>query len=260
MATEVVSEHDLREVHLQSALREATVDVRRKRFQVSPDPLHRVRVDEPRVPVDEPFRVIHRPVVEEPQVPSPLVGEDETLSIRGSFNGRNEGSLCPVGDDLQETLLNRPGNPSQDPLSAGTGLIPFRSSMEACGMEIPGKGSQDAIRFLPGMGVDIEEAGEVGAGYSLPQREETGSDLPLSLREVAPALYRVRPPREDSPAGGTVIPLPPPAIAAVPMCPGGTAEAAENRPCRVDHGKRGSASHILPFSPTHFWSSPGLTG
>lgn len=90
-----------------------------------PNAFLRIRVHEGCLAVCELSRMADSHVIGEPEISKPFIGEDKSVGIAVALHERNECVSSTIRNNLQQALLELPGNTAENPLRCGNRFIPL---------------------------------------------------------------------------------------------------------------------------------------
>ena len=196
-----------------------------------PDALNGIGVDESRLRIHELPRMAHRHVAVEAVVSKMLIREDEAFRPRRFEDGGAECVFPAIRNTAQETLPSVTRHPTQYPLSAEHGFVPFRYSGDLPWSQGLHESPEAPVELLATLAMTAEEICNAHSRHPAAHGKQPGSILPLPIAELAATAQRIGALREFFPAMGAAEPLPATSIFPKSQRPCGAAVSAENPVC-----------------------------
>jgi len=214
-----------------------------------------IRVDKACHGVHELSCMADAPAIHHTTVTTVFVREDHPLRVAMPVHERRQCSLRSI-IDRSETAGTVSCHTASDPLTFEWHcLIPFRGAGKEVWPHGNHDGPEDAVQPLSRLLIASQCSCQIRPRHAASDTEALLCAPPLRIGEVTAALHGIRALCEYLQAMRALISLPPAAIFAVTVRAGNTTEATENGLCRHNRGKKACTGLVLPFLPTHFWST-----
>lgn len=193
---------------MQGHFREAFVHMPGEAFEMAPDPLGGIRVNELRLAVHELPGMADGEAIGDVGIPPVFIGEHDSVGIAPAENDGRERDPASVLDAAKHALPCHARDAAEHPLLAHDGLIPLRSAGKILRDERLHEIPEDSVHPPCGFGIDAERTRDIRAGTAGTHAEEIHGLLPLRIREAASRACRPCPAREGLAAVRTLETLP----------------------------------------------------